>query len=53
MLNLNESKKTKTTEIVLEEIKLDEINILEETNTPALGVICGYTCYGAVCGAMC
>lgn len=53
MSNVNEGKELKTNEVMFEEVKLDEINILEETNTPALGVICGYSCYGAVCGAIC
>ena len=53
MSKLNKVEKLKTNEILLDEVKLDDIHILEETNIPAMGLICGYGCYGAACGFAC
>lgn len=36
-------------EFQIEEVKLEEIDILEETEIPAFGIICGGSCWGIVC----
>ncbi len=53
MLNEMKLEATKSNNIVMTEIELDEMNTLEETVTPALGGLCGLGCGGAVCGIWC
>jgi len=36
-------------EFKMNEVKVDNIDILEETETPMFGVICGAGCFGVWC----
>ncbi len=40
-------------EVMFEEVELKETEIIEDTITPAAGVLCGLGCVGTVCGIMC
>jgi len=46
-------KKTDMAEFVMNEVRLDKKEVMEETLTPALGGFCGIGCGGAVCGLWC
>lgn len=40
--------------LMVKEIKIDELCLLEETVTPAaVGLICGGNCRGILCGGTC
>ena len=36
-------------EFKFDEVKVEEIEVLEETETPAFGIICGGGCWGIGC----
>lgn len=40
-------------ELMFEEVELKETEIIEDTITPAAGVLCGLGCVGTVCGIVC
>lgn len=40
-------------EFMIEEVDLKETEIMEDTATPAAGIICGVGCVGSLCGIMC
>jgi len=40
-------------DIIVREIIIDETEIIEDAIMPALGVICGASCVGAICGTAC
>lgn len=40
--------------VTIQEVELDELNIIEENNTPFIvGGGCGIICGGALCGGTC
>lgn len=43
--NVNENVK----EVLVNEISVEEIESLEETVTPGLGLVCGNSCWGIGC----
>ncbi len=39
--------------IILDEVELNDVEVMEENITPALGALCGLGCVGTVCGVAC
>ena len=39
--------------IMFYEVELNDIEVMEENVTPALGGLCGLGCVGTVCGVFC
>lgn len=40
-------------ELTLVEVELKETEIIEDSVTPAAGIVCGLGCVGTLCGIMC